>query len=140
MQHNIDHTSSRNVCKLTMKKYCSLFKHPLNSSTFLLLLNSEVKSLQRVWMHCSSMTNSRMMKTTPCTEKATRNRPTPGSDIEKQFRWYVMSTNRESPGYLCTSQVNFCTRGTNKITFENKNQAINLLGSTYYIACRLIQS
>lgn len=65
------------------KKQHSLVHRSRNSPTCLRLLPREVRNRRRVRTHCSSMTNRRIIKTKPCTEKATRKRPTPGSDMEK---------------------------------------------------------
>ena len=72
-------------------------QHPIVNSlappllTCLRLLARWVRKRRRVLTHCISMMKRRVMKTTPCRDRATRKRPTPGSDMEKQFSWYVMS-------------------------------------------------
>lgn len=84
------HTGSRRVvlfcCSVLVRfnsKENSLVSPPDKSPTCLCLLAREVRRWRRVWTHCSSMTKRSIIKTTPCTEKATRKRPTPGSDMEK---------------------------------------------------------
>lgn len=80
-------------------------QHPIVNSlappllTCLRLLARRVRKRRRVLTHCISMMKRRVMKTTPCRDRATRKRPTPGSDMEKQFSWYVMSGRGRSTSH-----------------------------------------